>query len=133
MTDIHADDFALTPNTSKDLIDCMKEGRLDSISIVANMSCFDECMDMLYEVIPSLPFLPKMSVHLNLVEGLRLSDENSPLDLSWKDLFLCSYLPSSGDGIRGFLEREIRAQIEKCTKATDRCISIAAQHNISCL
>ena len=38
--DIHADDYALTLNTSKDMLACMQAGRLDSISIVPNMSCF---------------------------------------------------------------------------------------------
>ena len=68
-TDIHADDYALTPNTSRDMLTCMKEGWLDSISVVPNMSCFEECMNMLYKEIPDLPFLPVMSVHLDFVEG----------------------------------------------------------------
>ena len=58
MTDIHADDFALTKNTSAEMLDCMLKGKLDSISIVPNTGCFDECMDMLYAAIPTLPFLP---------------------------------------------------------------------------
>ncbi|MBR5377150.1 MAG: ChbG/HpnK family deacetylase, partial [Lachnospiraceae bacterium] len=131
-TDIHADDFALTPNTSKDILDCMKKGRLDSISIVPNMSCFDDCMDMLYEAIPSLPFLPKMSVHLNLVEGTALSGSPALKGLSWKDLFLGSYLPSKRKLLLPLLTKEISAQIEKCAKASDRCLLIAKEHDISC-
>lgn len=78
--DIHADDYALTVNTSKDMLSCMKKGQLDSISIVPNMSCFDECMELLYASIPSLPFLPKMSVHLDFVEGRSLAGaEQTPL------------------------------------------------------
>ncbi len=34
--DIHADDYALTLNTSKDMLECMRAGKLDSISIVTN-------------------------------------------------------------------------------------------------
>ncbi len=68
--DIHADDYALTENTSKDILECMAAGKLDSISIVPNSCCFDKCMEMLYSAIPSMPFLPRMSVHINLVEGL---------------------------------------------------------------
>ena len=64
--DIHADDYALTLNTSKDMLACMQAGRLDSISIVPNMSCFEECMELLYREIPKLPFLPLLSVHLDL-------------------------------------------------------------------
>ena len=71
--DIHADDYALTVNTSKDMLDCMKAGKLNSISIVPNTSSFDQCMDMMYEAIPSLPYLPLMSVHLDFVEGRSLA------------------------------------------------------------
>ena len=56
------------------MLECMLAGRLDSISIVPNTGCFEECMDMLYKAIPSMPFLPLMSVHINLVEGLCLTD-----------------------------------------------------------
>ena len=54
--DIHADDYALTLNTSKDMLECMRAGRLDSISIVPNMSCFEACMELFYGAIPGLPF-----------------------------------------------------------------------------
>ena len=67
--DVHADDYALTVHTSADILECMKKGKLNSISIVPNMSCFEECMDMLYKAVPTLPFLPAMSVHLDFVEG----------------------------------------------------------------
>jgi predicted glycoside hydrolase/deacetylase ChbG (UPF0249 family) len=36
MIDIHADDYALTQNTSSEMLECMLKGRLDSISIVPN-------------------------------------------------------------------------------------------------
>ncbi len=130
-TDIHADDFALTPNTSKDILECMKKGRLNSISIIANMSCFEECMDMLYEVIPSLPFLPGLNIHLNLVEGLSLADGTSLISMSWRDLFLYSYRRGcEAAKVRCFIEKEISAQIRKCSEAIDRCRSIASEHNI---
>ncbi|MDE7186679.1 MAG: hypothetical protein K2O13_04135, partial [Lachnospiraceae bacterium] len=63
--DIHADDYALTVNTSRDMLDCMLRGQLDSISIVPNMSCFQECMELLCKAVHKLPFLPKISVHLD--------------------------------------------------------------------
>ena len=73
--DIHADDYALTVNTSKDMLECMRAGRLDSISIVPNMSCFEACMELFYAEIPKLPFLPLLSVHLDFVEGRSLAGE----------------------------------------------------------
>ena len=122
--DIHADDYALTKNTSEEMLECMKAGSLDSISIVANTGCFDECMDMLYRAIPSLPFLPSMSVHINLVEGLSLADSGfgSYLGFSWGKLFLYSYILPPHSNISAGIKKEIAAQIEKCMGAIDKCI-----------
>ena len=76
-TDIHADDYALTLQTSQDMLSCMQKGQLDSISIVPNMSCFEACMELLYAAVPKLPFLPLMSVHLDFVEGRCLAGASS--------------------------------------------------------
>ena len=141
-TDIHADDYALTVNTSKDMLSCMKKGELDSISIVPNMSCFDECMELLYASIPSLPFLPKMSVHLDFVEGRCLAGaEQAPLlaeeksgvmRLSWGGVFSLSYLPWKRHMAKVQLKREIKAQIEKVQAAVVYAIEIAKEHGIDC-
>ena len=140
--DIHADDYALTVNTSKDMLSCMKKGQLDSISIVPNMSCFDECMELLYASIPSLPFLPKMSVHLDFVEGRSLAGaeqtplltegENGLMGLSWGGVFLLSYLPWKRRVAKEQLKREIRAQIEKVQKAVKHAVELAKEHGIAC-
>ncbi len=140
--DIHADDYALTVNTSKDMLSCMKKGQLDSISIVPNMSCFDECMELLYASIPSLPFLPKMSVHLDFVEGRSLAGaeqtplltegENGLMGLSWGGVFLLSYLPWKRRAAKEQLKREIRAQIETVQKAVKHAVELAKEHGIAC-
>ncbi len=140
--DIHADDYALTVNTSKDMLECMKAGKLDSISIVPNMSCLDECMEMLYEAIPLLPFLPLMSVHLDFVEGKCLSDKESiPLlvrpgsslmGLSWGGVFKLSYLPGKRSAAKQQLKREIKAQIETVQSKVQRCVDIAAKSGVPC-
>lgn len=140
--DIHADDYALTVNTSKDMLSCMKKGQLDSISIVPNMSCFDECMELLYASIPSLPFLPKMSVHLDFVEGRSLAGaeqtplltegENGLMGLSWGGVFLLSYLPWKRRVAKEQLKREIRAQIETVQKAVKHAVELAKEHGIAC-
>lgn len=140
--DVHADDYALTVHTSKDMLDCMKAGKLNSISIVPNTLSFEKCMDMLYEAIPSLPFLPLMSVHLDFVEGHSLAGSKEvPLftrtgsdlmGLSWGGLFKLSYIPwKRGEAKRQF-KKEIRAQIERTQKAIDRCRKIAESNGIPC-
>ena len=132
--DIHADDYALTKNTSEEMLECMRAGKLDSISIVANTSCFDECMDMLYSAIPTLPFLPNMSVHINLVEGMSLTDSGfGPyLGFSWGKLFLYSYILPPHSNIRTGIKKEIAAQIEKCMAAINKCIEIAEANKVKC-
>ena len=141
-TDIHADDYALTRNTSMDMLSCMKKGQLDSISIVPNMSCFEECMELFYAAIPKLPFLPRMSVHLDFVEGRCLAGaENAPLltadkgdlmGLSWGGVFLLSYLPWKRRAAKEQLRKEIRAQLQTVWTAVRRAMDIARRHGVAC-
>ncbi|MCR4633413.1 MAG: ChbG/HpnK family deacetylase [Erysipelotrichaceae bacterium] len=126
--DVHADDFAYSIQTSKDIIDCMKEGALDSFSIICNTKCFDRCMEMLYETIPVLPFLPKMSVHLDLPEGLSDSEK---LPMSWTKLFLASYLPGRKK-LKEEIKAELKKQIEKTKPVIDKCIALAEKHGVNC-
>ena len=140
--DIHADDYALTPNTSGDMLECMRAGRLDSISIVPNMSCFEECMELFYREIPKLPFLPLMSVHLDFVEGRSLAGKEAAPDLvkpgtdlmglGWGGLFAASYLPSRRKKIKAQLKREIKAQLAKAQPAVEKCMGVAAGAGVSC-
>lgn len=121
---IHADDYALTVNTSRDILDCMRKGALDSISIVPNMPCFEECMEMLCEAIPSLPFLPRMNIHLNLVEGKGFLKR-----LSWGKLFLYSFIKCSGY-MEKAVKEELEWQIGRCDAAISKCIRIAEDNDI---
>ena len=140
--DIHADDYALTPNTSEDMLECMRAGRLDSISIVPNMSCFEACMELLYGEIAKLPFLPLLSVHLDFVEGRSLAGKEAVPDLvkpgtdlmglGWGGLFAASYLPHKRKKIKAQLKREIKAQLAKAQPAVEKCVEIAAKAGISC-
>lgn len=141
-TDIHADDYALTVHTSKDMLMCMEKGQLNSISIVPNMSCFRECMEMLYREIPRLPFLPKMSVHLDFVEGHSLAgakdvpfltrDGSDLMGLSWGGLFLLSYLPWKRRSAKEQLKKEIKMQVETVQAAVIHAMDIAKEHGVSC-
>lgn len=121
IVDIHADDYGYSINTSKDILDCMKKGCLDSISIICNTNAFEESVNLLYKEIPSLPFLPKMSVHLNFPEG-----KGDILPLSWGKLFL------SNSSIKEGLKKEIKKQIDTVNEVIENCIEIAAKNNIKC-
>lgn len=141
-TDVHADDYALTVNTSKDILSCMREGELDSLSILPNMSCFRECVDLLYQAIPELPFLPGMSVHLNFVEGYSLAGagqasllayrDSNLIKLSWGRLFFLSYLPWRRRTVKEQLKKEIKLQIETAYAAIRRAMDIAKEYGITC-
>ena len=141
-TDIHADDYALTLNTSRDMLSCMKKGQLDSISIVPNMSCFEECMTLFYEEIPQLPFLPRMSVHLDFVEGrslagigqvpLLVKEGSTLMGLSWGGLFTLSYLPWKRTAAKVQLKKEIKAQIETVQAAVNHAMEIAKKAGVAC-
>ena len=140
--DVHADDYALTVHTSADILECMKEGKLNSISIVPNMSCFEECMKMLYKAVPALPFLPSMSVHLDFVEGkclagakevpLLVSPDSDMTGVSWGKLFLLSYHPMKRKAAEQQLEKEMKAQIEAAWKAIHHCMELANANQIPC-
>lgn len=140
--DVHADDYALTVHTSQDILECMKAGKLDSISILTNMSCSGKCMDMLVEAIPELPFLPGMSIHLDFVEGKCLAGSGeAPLlvrkgsdciGLSWGKLFLYSFHPGKRKAVKEQLKKEIKAQILTGQREVSRCMEAAGKHRISC-
>lgn len=125
--DIHADDYGYSINTSKDLLEYVKEGYLNSISLIPNMPAFSESVDMLYKEIPSFKYLPLMSVHINLVEGTYM-DSNSNLPYSWGKLFLSSY--PINRSIFMDIKKQIRMQILCVDEVVKKCVSIANIYNI---
>ena len=140
--DIHADDYALTVNTSRDMLDCMLQGTLDSISIVPNMSCYRECMELFCKAIPRLPFVPKMSVHLDFVEGhclagarqvpLLVKEGSDLMGLSWGGLFTLSHIPWKSRVAKKQLKREIKAQIERVQETVICIMDLAKAQGIAC-
>ena len=93
--DYHADDYAISINNSKRMIELMQLGKLDSFSIIANMSSYEACMDLLKAAWPSLEHKPLISVHINLIDGFALADSANTIQKgSWGSLFINSYLPS---------------------------------------
>ncbi len=124
--DLHADDYAYSLHTSRDILDCLSCGALDSISIICNTSQFEECMDLLYASIPSFPKMPLLSVHLNLCEGFQSSEL---LPMSWGQLLLASYSPKRKK-YKAILKQEIHRQLTETQKVIDRCIAIAKENKL---
>ena len=127
--DIHADDYGYSIKTSEDILDCMKQGKLDSVSIICNTVHFQKSMEMLYEQIPELPYLPLLSIHLNLPEGKGVTDL---LPISWGRLFISSYTPGRTK-IKDKLKQELKWQIDTTQEAIEKCMDIARKSDVKCI
>lgn len=120
--DFHADDYAVSISASQDIIKLAGNGIINSISILPNMSAFDQAASMLEGLSPQV----KKSVHLNFMEGRSclpkgtvpdLVDNDSCFKVSWGSLLLASFNPIKRGRIKRQLADEIVAQVEKCIAA----------------
>ena len=111
--DFHADDYAASPGNSARIIQLMQAGLADSCSVITNMGCYGECMEMLRENWARFPRKPKLTVHLNLIDGFWLSapEEGRKIRNSWAGIFFRSFLPSARGRMREAFSREMEAQI----------------------
>lgn len=119
--DFHADDFAVSLSSSQDISKLGGKGAIESISIIPNMSAFDQSVS----IMSGLDTVKK-SVHLNFMEGKSclpkesvpdLVDENSCFKISWGSLLLSSFKRSKRMTLKNQLAAEIVAQVEKCITA----------------
>ena len=117
--DFHADDFALSLSSSQDIQTLGCKGAIQSISIIPNMSAFDQAI----QLAAALPQNVKRSIHLNFMEGKSclgradvpdLVDDKGFFKVSWGSLLLASYNPFRRNVLRKQLSAEIVAQVEKC-------------------
>lgn len=117
--DIHADDYGLTLNTSRDILAGINAGKLDSISIVPNMTSYEKAL-VLWETELNKEKEPKISVHLNFMEGHccavkekvdLLVDEKGYFKLSWIDLVKYNYNVFKYKMVKSQLKYEIRSQL----------------------
>lgn len=125
--DIHADDFGVSCHGSKDIVECLAEGGLDSISVIANMSCFPACMEIYNEKKAVFPKEPLICVHLNVLDGKPLCpkeevpdlvDENGFFALSWGSLFMLNFKGGKKKAqVKEQLKKEFRAQIRVVQEA----------------
>lgn len=69
MITFHADDFGINAEQSKRILDCRKNGVLNSVSIIPNSR-------HLSETIPLIDSGCKIGIHINLAEGRCLADKD---------------------------------------------------------
>lgn len=122
--DIHADDYALSMNASRIILEAVNKEQLHSTSILPNMSCFEEAAKLWKKELKEgrTPFL---SIHLNFMEGYSccepgnlplLTDENGLFNVTWFGLVKYNYNRQKRTEVKHQLKIEIRAQIRKVTQ-----------------
>lgn len=120
--DIHADDYGLSKRASEDILACIRAGRLDSISVMANMSCYKEYARKFCREKAEWKKSPLLTVHLNFMEGRCVaSREKLPclvgrdgyFKISWGSLLLGNYSPFKYKKLKKELKEEIKAQTER--------------------
>ena len=114
----HADDYGMFPEQSKRMIDCIKNGSLNGVSVMPNNAHLKKCMEMLSPYRDRV----RVTIHLNIAEGRSLvSHEKLPLitkedgtfNCSYGRLLLISFVPFLRGRYRSQLRREFRAQIKR--------------------
>ena len=107
MTLFNADDYGITELQAEHILDCARDGRLTGVSAMPNSPRLEVCMEKLADF-PEL----HVAVHLNLTEGLCLSDPTAvPLLVDGDGRFI----PSFGRLLRlsaGPKRRALIAQME---------------------
>lgn len=126
LMDIHADDYAVSVHASKDILALLRNNKLNSISIIPNFPCFDECLDLLREYFEEENKGVNVSIHLNLMEGVacskvqsvsRLVDGEGRFIASWGSLLLQSVNPVEYRIVKEQIKMELGAQIEKVRRS----------------
>lgn len=119
--DIHADDYGLTANTSKAILEGINAGKLNSTSIMPNMKNFFQAA-LYWKQNLKNDANPMISVHLNFMEGQCLSskemlphlvDSKGLFHISWGDLVKYNFNPFARKQVKQELKIEIKAQTQR--------------------
>ena len=88
----HADDYGISINASKEILALVQQGKLSGISVIPNISCFADCIDLLLPVMKERPALT-VALHLNFFEGHCCADPAKiPLLVDENGYFKCSWM-----------------------------------------
>lgn len=117
---LNADDFGMSKELNRAVLEGYQAGLLKSASLVANGKEFEEAVN---NIIPNCPELG-VGVHLNIMSGralctdvTTLSDEDGRFNNTLSQLIFKAYNPKDTDFLPQ-LEREFRRQIEKIMSKT---------------
>ena len=134
----HADDYGVTAQQSERIIDCFRNGALNSISVLPNTPALKDSLKILDDADPAGNQIRRV-LHLNFVEGRPLAgaenvsllvDEEGYFDKSFIWFFRWNYKKRKGAGqelIRQ-LKLEIAAQLRAVTTENDYRITAVDSH-----
>lgn len=112
----HADDFGANREVSEHILDCFRDGALNSLSVLPNSPHLAECMELLDAYRDRIA----VSIHFNLAEGHCLADEalvpllvdeRGMFSISFFKVLLFSYTPKRRE-LKRQLQAEMKAQIK---------------------
>lgn len=113
----HADDFGVTVEQSKSILECYESGVLNSVSIIPNSPEAAKSYELIRTFVDSGKI--RLVIHLNFVEGFSLAspsdipylvDENGMFKCTYGSMLKLNYSPNHKKGVEQF-KKEIAAQI----------------------
>lgn len=134
----HADDYGVTTDQSRQILDCYQDGVLNSISVLPNTPVLKEALGMLDQADPEGTRIRRV-LHLNFVEGRPLAGAANVPDLvdntGYFDKSFIQYLrwnyTRRGRKRRALVQqikREITAQLRAVTSVCDYRITAVDSH-----
>ena len=129
----HADDFGVTRQQSEKILDCFRNGALNSVSVLPNTMALKESLKILDETDPDGNRIRRV-LHLNFVEGRPLAGaENVPLlvdksgyfDKSFIQFFRWNYIK------RGAARQELIRQLKLEIAAQLRAVTVEHDYRIT--
>lgn len=112
---IHADDFGLCETITNDILDCITNGNVNSISIVCNTEGFEHGVAGLKKVSKQI----RLCLHLNLIEGKPVAPKsevglivNKAGEFKYSFLILWLSYAFSSKHKRKELQRQIKTEME---------------------
>lgn len=134
----HADDYGVTIEQSKRILDCWQNGALNSVSVLPNTSVLEEAQKLLDQVDPKGIQIRRV-LHLNFVEGKPLAGaENVPdlvdktgyFDKGFLQFFQWNYLKKGAKrtALARQIQLEIATQLRAVTKEHDFRITAVDSH-----
>lgn len=134
----HADDFGVTKEQSARILECYKNGVLNSISVLPNTGALKESLRLLDHADPDHTRIRRV-LHINFVEGKPLAgarnvpalvDSTGRFDKSFIRMFCWNYLKrgAARQRLAGQIRQEIAAQLRAVTAENDYHITAVDSH-----